>query len=177
MPILHKKLQENKMLGSFSIFVSACIDTLGVCKSVFDKSTVENYKQDTLVQKYLQKSYEAHNSLADVQSLEELYYSQLHGKYNQEDFVFVFGSHILRTSLKDLEQNKILSGQLCSKLSRSGIGSGHLSLAFQRDSVNGLKSLLSEPCGCSVRGTKNGKIILRLQEYFTANVNKDIPSW
>lgn len=37
------------------------------------KPNVENYKQETLVKTFLNLKYDAHNALADVQSLQTLY--------------------------------------------------------------------------------------------------------
>lgn len=44
---------------------------LQICKS-FSKNT-ENFKQETLVKTFLGKQYEAHNALADVRALQELF--------------------------------------------------------------------------------------------------------
>ena len=73
LPILHRVLKEFGMLSEFSHCLSGCMDTLTIARTIVDRKTISNYKQSTLVQKFLGKTYEAHNSLADVQSLQELY--------------------------------------------------------------------------------------------------------
>ena len=62
-------------------YVSVCTDTLTVARSiVHGKSAGYHYKHGTLISKYLGKSYEAHNTLADVQSLQELLSSEISWK-------------------------------------------------------------------------------------------------
>ena len=155
------------MLSEFMKYVSVCIDTLAVARSIFHgKSAGHDYKQGTLVSKYLGKSYEAHNALADVQSLQELYQEKFHGRFSLSDFAFVFGAHILRSTLRELEQKKVLSAPLCAKIAKSGIGFDHLETMFKRGGLDALRALLAEPCGKGVRGTKSGKVITKLHDYF-----------
>ena len=113
-PILYNVLRELKMLSEFMKYVSVCIDTLAVARSIFHgKSAGHDYKQGTLVSKNLGKSYEAHNALADVQSLQELYQEKFHGRFSLSDFAFVFGAHILRSTLRELEQKKVVCSFMC----------------------------------------------------------------
>lgn len=75
-PILSKKLQEHGLLQEFLRHVSDCLDTLRLARKLFNKETVGNYKQQTLVQVLLGKSYQAHDALTDVKNLYELFVSK-----------------------------------------------------------------------------------------------------
>lgn len=75
-PILSKKLQEHGLLQEFLRHVSDCLDTLRLARKLFNKETVGNYKQPTLVQVLLGKSYQAHDALTDVKNLYELFVSK-----------------------------------------------------------------------------------------------------
>ena len=71
-PVLSNVLK-SQILHKFHKYVSACIDTLSVARSVFGgKASGHDYKQTTLVSSYLGKDYDAHNALADVASLQKL---------------------------------------------------------------------------------------------------------
>ena len=158
LPILHRVLKEFRMLSEFSRCLSGCMDTLTIARTIIDWKTTSDYKQSTLVQEFLGKTYEAHNSLAIVQNLQALYMAEFCGKFIRNNFVVVFGSHALRSTFVDIEHSKVTSGQMCLKFARSGIGYHHLETACKRDSENGVKSVLTEPCS-------TGKIIARLVEY------------
>ena len=145
--------------------LSGCMDTLTIARTIIDWKTTSDYKQSTLVQEFLGKTYETHNSLADVQSLQALYMAEFCGKFIRNNFVVVFGSHALRSTFADIEHSKVLSPQMCLKLARPVIGYHHLETACKRDSENGVKSVLTEPCSTGVCGTKNSKIIAPLIEY------------
>ena len=76
-PILRKLLLEVKLLSSFLNLIYGCKDTLKISKREIPKSKEPNYKQQTLVAKYLEIVYDAHNSEEDVKSLYKLFNEKL----------------------------------------------------------------------------------------------------
>ncbi|CAG2225446.1 unnamed protein product [Mytilus edulis] len=67
-PVLRNLLREFNLLSSFDNLIYGCIDTLKIAKREIPKADVQNYKQQTLVQKFLEIVYDAHNSEEDVRS-------------------------------------------------------------------------------------------------------------
>ena len=152
-PVLLNQLKSVSMLSAYTTAVSCCIDTLSVFKCVYSKksSGLENYKQSTLVRKFLGKSYDAHNSLEDVKALRELHDSALKGKYSATDHAFVLDAATHRASLKELVDKKVISANICTKLARSGLGLNHLRMAHTRDENQGIQHLFSEVHGQKCR--------------------------
>lgn len=70
---LINQLSRYNLYTDFQKTVYGFIDTLKVAKRTWKKPDVENYKQETLVKTFLKLQYDAHNALADVQSLQTLY--------------------------------------------------------------------------------------------------------
>ena len=64
-------------LDRFSGNITGFLDTLKISKKSLKDVNLSNYKQETWVQTLLGEEYEAHNAMADVTSLEKLYYSKL----------------------------------------------------------------------------------------------------
>lgn len=159
-PILSKKLQEHGLLQEFLRHVSGCLDTLRLARKLFSKETVGNYKQQTLVQVLLGKSYQAHDALADVKNLYELFVSKFTFK---ETDAFPFNFNVLQKSFVPLVERKLISSANSRKLANSGLGLGHLSLAYQRDNQEGVKFILSEH-GFNAKTSKGINLYFEKQE-------------
>lgn len=140
-PILYRKLQEHNLLSEFLRHVTDCLDTLKLARKLFSKELVGNYKQQTLVQVLLGKSYQAHDALADVKNLFELFISKF--TYKEMD-AFPFNFHVLQKSFLPVVERKLISSASSRKLAYSGLGLDYLCLAYDRDSHVGVKSVLSE---------------------------------
>jgi len=94
-PILKHHLQTHNLLEEFSNYIHGCLDTLLICKSKYEKGTlpgqVPDYKQPTLVATLLGSTYEAHNAMDDVKSLQELYRTKLDMDAElTEEYIFIF---------------------------------------------------------------------------------------
>ncbi|VDI35108.1 Hypothetical predicted protein [Mytilus galloprovincialis] len=76
-PVLRNLLHEFNLLSSFDDLIYGCIDTLKIAKREIPKADVQNNKQQTLVQKFLEIVYDAHNSEDDVRSLYKLFHLKL----------------------------------------------------------------------------------------------------
>lgn len=166
-PILYNQLKNVNMSKSFSDAVSGCIDTLTLAKNLLSKKDLNlcNFKQSTLVKELLGKTYDAHNALADVKSLQELFEHDFVGKFCDADFSFVFHAHVLKDSLKELQEQKVLSAALCTRCARSGLGLKHLKTANDRDKEDGVQMLFSEPCGTGCRVTRQKKLIVKVHTF------------
>ena len=165
-PVLYNALCKVNLADKFSKAVVGCIDTLRVAKQGFPKTEVENYKQETLVKKYLGTSYEAHNAIADVTALQNLFQQKLSQivLQNPYQFVFVFCAPAVKKKLKYLVEKKVISANLCKKLGRGGICIEHLKMAHKREN-DGIACLLKEPVGHLPRFTKSKAVIGKIVDF------------
>jgi len=170
--VLYNSLELVNMVDIFSGHVMCFMDTLNIAKTVLCKQDVKNYKQETLVSTLLGHSYDAHNALADVTALQELYSKHLHGKFNPNMFSFLTNSHVFRRTLQPLISDKIVSAVILSKLCNSGICLRHLFCAYERDPEAGIENLLKEPTFNSVRVTKDKKIIDKINCYVRSKIEQ-----
>ena len=130
--IISNKLKEFGLFSTFKDIIKGYIDTLTVAKRVFPKTEVENYKQASLVMKFVGNSNEAHNAVEDVKSLKQLYEQEMKGKVNNND-LFSVSYSTCRATFDTLVKEKVISGEICNRLSRNGISLLHLKAALQRD--------------------------------------------
>ncbi|XP_076083995.1 uncharacterized protein LOC143054830 [Mytilus galloprovincialis] len=139
-PILMNKLRQHSLLSEFMLHIYGCIDTIKLARRKFKTKDIGNHKQQTLVTKLLGVEYDAHNACADVTSLFQLL---AHFEYSEKD-VFPFNSALLTDSYIPLIRDSRITKLTARKLAHSGLCLKHLQLAFNRDSENGLKSILLE---------------------------------
>lgn len=64
-------IKEENMVDIFKQHILGFVNTIAQFRVIFPK--LPNYKQSTVVEMVLKKSYEAHNALGDVRALKELY--------------------------------------------------------------------------------------------------------
>ena len=147
--MLCKQLQQNNLLAEFLRLINGCIDTLKLARKMFKKEDVGNHKQQNLVKKLLGKSYEAHDALEDVKSLQ----------YTCKD-IFPFNHTQLVASYKEISNKSMITKAVACRMANSGLGLKHFELARKRDSHNGICSVLLEH-GFS---TKTARIILNYFE-------------
>ncbi|VDI06984.1 Hypothetical predicted protein [Mytilus galloprovincialis] len=155
-PILMNKLRQHSLLSEFMLHIYGCIDTIKLARRKFKTKDIGNHKQQTLVTKLLGVEYDAHNACADVTSLFQLL---AHFEYSEKD-VFPFNSALLTDSYIPLIRASRITKLTARKLAHSGLCLKHLQLAFNRDSENGLKSILLE------HGF-NAKTVTSFTKYFT----------
>ncbi|XP_076110691.1 uncharacterized protein LOC143079310 isoform X2 [Mytilus galloprovincialis] len=155
-PISMNKLRQHSLLSEFMLHIYGCIDTIKLARRKFKTKDIGNHKQQTLVTKLLGVEYDAHNACADVTSLFQLL---AHFEYSEKD-VFPFNSALLTDSYIPLIRDSRITKLTARKLAHSGLCLKHLQLAFNRDSENGLKSILLE------HGF-NAKTVTCFTKYFT----------
>ncbi|CAG2205895.1 unnamed protein product [Mytilus edulis] len=136
--ILMSKLRQHSLLSEFMLHIYGCIDTIKLARRKFKTKDIGNHKQQTLVTKLLGVDYDAHNACADVTSLFQLLE---HFEYSEKD-VFPFNSALLTDSYIPLIRASRITKLTARRLAHSGLCLKHLQLAFNRDSENGLKSIL-----------------------------------
>ncbi len=164
-PVLYHVLHQHHMVSEFVSHIAGFVDTLVLSKQLVQKSEVANYKQQTLVAKFLNKEYDAHNALQDVLSLCELHDKVFSGRYDPCKYLFALDQHTLRDSLKPMVASKCLSSAMASKVAFSGLGLTHLKLIHSRDPVNGIANLFRESVDGSVRVTKNASVVSKVLAY------------
>ncbi|XP_061172640.1 uncharacterized protein LOC133191040 [Saccostrea echinata] len=169
LPILQYHLQRHGLLKRFDENVLGFLDTYKLAQKVFDKKTMGNFKQETLVRLCLGKSYDAHNALADVCSLRELYESNLAFKCESSD-IFNMNYYNVKSSLIPLIQSKVISTLISKRLTANNLSLNKLKLIHKRDPHCGIQTVFSEVVSGSKtpRITKSQKIIGKVVEYLNS---------
>ena len=160
--------------SAFKDSVTCISDTLLIFRDLCPE--LDNHKQEFLVSNFLKTSYEAHNSLADVQSLQKLCQSKI-----EDDSIYykhsVTTSSVLSKiefesksvqnveSFQNLVAKKIVSKQMSLKLGNSGLCLKHVQLAYLRGGPDGIPELLKEKVDGKDRVTANKRVIDSLTKY------------
>lgn len=142
-PVLRNLLREFNLLSSFDNLIYGCIDTLKIAKREIPKADVQNYKQQTLVQKFLEIVYDAHNSEEDVRSLYKLFHLKLKQTCSGKD-LFPFNYLSIVEGFSGVIVKKVISKDTARKLSCTGLSLHHLELAYKRNNDDGVKSIMQE---------------------------------
>jgi DNA polymerase III epsilon subunit-like protein len=169
-PVLMNQLVKYKLFDRFSTIVKGFIDTLKVSKRSFSKNDVANYKQVTLVSAFVGKDYEAHNAIADVKALKDLFDMKLFTLCNAYD-MFTLNYYSVKKSLEPLVKAKVISSVISKKLILNSICLSKLKIIHRRDPHNGLRSVFSEPLSGSKqpRISKATNVINKVVEYLNAS--------
>ena len=141
--------------------VKGCVDTLNIVSKLYKRGKdVTNFKQSTLITELLNETYDAHNAVADVASLQQLYVTKLKPTPSMlQELLFHISTHVYMSSVKILIERKILSQAVASKLCKSGLALQHLTLAFQRGGDEGVRTLLKEKIAGRVRVASATKVL------------------
>lgn len=172
---LIKALESTGAYRDFSTIVSGFSDTLPAFRVRLPEC--KSYSQENLVRVHLHCSYEAHNAIADVQSLFKLVNKFLNTKllakhsfsvpWVKEHNVRLTQRNVLQQTLHPLIDKKVISTSMAAKIAESGLGLQHLQLAFQRGGADGLELVLKEKFDGKVRVTANRQILSNIINYFT----------
>ena len=143
---LMKAFESTGLYKEFSAIVPGFSDTLTAFRELLP--ACKSHSQENLVQDLLLCSYEAHNAIADVQSLFKLVSkflnSKLLGKHSfSVAWVKEHNIHLAKRSLLQQTLQAISTG-MATKIADSGLGMQHLQLAFQRGGADGLELILKE---------------------------------
>ena len=143
---LMKAFESTGLYKEFSAIVPGFSDTLTAFRELL--SARKSHSQENLVQDLLLCSYEAHNAIADAQSLFKLVSKFLNSKLLAKHsfsvaWVKEHNIHLAKRSLLQQTLQAISTG-MATKIADSGLGMQHLQLAFQRGGADGLELILKE---------------------------------
>ncbi|XP_067861589.1 protein PML-like isoform X2 [Heptranchias perlo] len=141
-PVILRAWEELSMKDQFARCVVGFLDTLQLTKDIIPRSEVNSYKQTELVKTFLNKSYEAHNAIEDVKSLQELYSVLTFTPEQKQNSQFSLSQLECRVSLQPLFDDKVLFYQLIDKLAMQEVSLKKLKSAHQQGGESGLQNLL-----------------------------------
>lgn len=169
LPVLINQLSRYNLYTDFQETVYGFIDTLKVAKRTWKKPNVENYKQETLVKTFLNLKYDAHNALADVQSLQTLYQKMMADFLLSSDLC-TLNYYACKKSLDPLVKDKVISSQIMKKLIQCSLSLSKLRNIHKRDTFNGIRNVFMDQCdGSKVpRIPKSKAVIDNLIAYLNA---------
>ena len=173
-PRLLKLLQSCRLVGAFSEKVLGFVDTLPLYKDKFPE--YDSHKQEYLVSKCLEITYNAHNAIDDVQSLCALVKKSSpsmadHIKYSfamentVERPIYAAESERRKMSLEMLISNKVLTKSVAKRVAESGLGMKQLKIAHRRNAENGMKLLFTEKHEGKCRVTSSTRIIKAVSDF------------
>lgn len=147
-PILMHSLDNIGMVDEFCAVVQACADSLKLVKLKLPRRS--SYAQEELVREVLQKSYNAHDAVADVIALSELLTTL---KVAQNELMkncfptkdiymnILFNREKERNikSLEILQARSVMKRPTCENAAGSGLSLKHLRLIHKRQGEDGLR--------------------------------------
>ncbi|CAC5403490.1 unnamed protein product [Mytilus coruscus] len=136
-----RKLKESNLYTTYCKLVKGFVDTLKLARRVINKDEVVNYKQQTLVEKFLNISYSAHNAIEDVKSLQSLFDVKLSSFLIMLMFI-PYVSHLCGVLFR-IYQEKIITKPASVLLARHGVSFEHIKTVYNRDR-KGVKFLFEE---------------------------------
>ena len=94
---------------SFATSIKGCVTTITLARKLYTKGKdVSNHKQSTLVAELLHETYDAHNALADVATLQKLYVTKLKPPSTVlQELLFHINTRIFLATVKILIDRKI----------------------------------------------------------------------
>ena len=134
------------MVGEFKSHVFGCSDTLILARCKIPGA--RSYKQESLVNSLLGKTYNAHNAMDDVMFLQDLYYHSLKiSSTDTTEHLFTIDYVMCLKSLKPLVDARVIRSPIRQLLADSSLGLEQLKEVHQSDPDNGIDSVFTEPCG------------------------------
>ncbi|XP_022807330.1 uncharacterized protein LOC111344368 [Stylophora pistillata] len=142
----------------------------------------KSHSQENPVQDVLCKSYEAHNALADVQTLHQLVNKFLKVKLLQQQsfkvsWVASYQKLLKKTKkllvniLQPLVRGKYISASMAIKCTSSGLGLPHLQVVSQRGKEEGVKQVLMERFDNKPKVSSNKRVLAQIFLYSINNAN------
>ncbi|XP_069135615.1 uncharacterized protein [Argopecten irradians] len=152
-PILINQLNKYDLISKLNTSASGFIDTLKLAKRIWKKPLIKNYKQETLVNFFLGINYEAHNAMADVISLQQLFEAKMSSSCLSAD-IFTLCYYTCKESLDPLVKAKAISSLTMKKLVACSLNLKKLKLIHKRNPEFGISHVFTE----SLEGTKTPRI-------------------
>lgn len=171
--------EKNGVMDDLAKTVSGFTDSLPVFRELLPER--KSHSQENLVQDLLCKSYEAHNALADVQTLYQLVNKFLNVKLLQKHSFKVSWvasyqkllkeKNLLVNTLQPLVREKYISASMAIKCASSDLGLHHLQVVYQRGKEEGVKQVLMERFDNKPRVSSNKRVLAQICQYFIDNAN------
>ena len=171
--------EKNGVMDDLAKTVSGFTDSIPAFRELPPKR--KSHSQENLVQDLLCKSYEAHNALADVQTLYQLVNKFLNVKLLQKHSFKVSWvasyqkllkeKKLLVNTLQPLVREKYISASMAIKCASSGLGLHHLQVVYQRGKEEGVKQVLMERFDNKPRVSSNKRVLAQICQYFIDNAN------
>ncbi|XP_062566154.1 uncharacterized protein LOC134228511 [Saccostrea cucullata] len=168
LPVLLHQLTKYNLMKDFEGTVSGYIDTLKLSRKVIPKADVGNYRQQNLVQKLLGETYEAHDAIADVSSLQKLFDLKLKSHCDSDD-IFHLSYYSCKESLDPLVKAKVISSVTLKKLISLSLTMTKLQVIHKRDPQNGIHNVFSEnlPNSKKPRVSRSKAVIGKVVQYLS----------
>lgn len=176
-PILMNALRNCNIEDRFEEKVIGFLDTMKLFRLSFPSQ--KSYSQQHLSKVLLAEdfTYEAHNALEDVKTLNKIVNLPSVSSINKPSCEFSvdyvtksidYNSVVKRNmpSLQVLVNRKIITAGMARKIAGSDLSLRHLQLVHKRIGRDGLSALLSETVAGRVRVSKSQKVISSLCDYF-----------
>ncbi|XP_041075354.1 protein PML-like isoform X1 [Polyodon spathula] len=138
-PILCRHLDELGLKDQLQESVSGFLDTESLARDNLKGKDIKKFSQQDLAKVLLKKSYPAHNTLAAVRNLQELYQSL---RPAQEKHLFSLVQLEAHISLQPLVLAMAVTKPSAQTLAQQGISLETMKRAYQEDPKKGLKHLL-----------------------------------
>ncbi|PFX12286.1 hypothetical protein AWC38_SpisGene23782 [Stylophora pistillata] len=171
--------EKNGVMDDLVKTVSGFTDPLSAFRELLPER--KSQSQENLVQGLLGKSYEAHNALADVQTLYQLVNKFLNVKLLQKHSFKVSWvasyqkllkeKKLLVNTLQPLVREKYISASMAIKCASSGLGLPHLRVVYQRGKEEGVKQVLMERFDNKPRVSSNKRVLAQICQYSIDNAN------
>ena len=171
--------EKNGVMDDLAKTVSGFTDSLPAFRELLPER--KSHSQENLVQDLLCKSYEAHNALADVQTLYQLVNKFLNVKLLQKHSFKVSWvasyqkllkeKNLLVNTLQPLVREKYISASMAIKCASSDLGLHHLQVVYQRGKEEGVKQVLMERFDNKPRVSSNKRVLMQICQYFIDNAN------
>lgn len=174
---LFHALQTEGLMDLFSDHIKGFVDTLTIFREKFPN--LGDYKQVTLAENILKKSYSSHNSVEDVKILQELYIkSQPHALHSHScTFISSFNKWYFKQrewknkySFSKMIRDGTLTQSTATRLARSGLCRGDLEKVCKKFGETALLSLLKEKDDSDIPRIPDAEIIVeKITKHFLSN--------
>ena len=174
MPRIIRHLENANLLPAFGSVCAGIVDTLPLLKAILPDQS--SYKQESLVTAVLNETYNAHDALGDVVSLQRLCEHINISEADMKQHSSSLNTQIAKfehsrkaekcaNSLQELVDKKVISRAMSTRIASSGLSLDHLKLAVSRGELDGLAELFKEKVEGKPRVTARMSIIQRVFDF------------
>lgn len=173
---LVRGFESHLLLDDFQKVSVGFSDTLPVFRELYPE--LKSHSQQNLATNLLGVTYDAHNALSDIQVLHKLTSTLVNTSILQrhsfsvplvkESLAFHARKRDNLKTMKPLTTSKVISNSMAEKIAGSGLTLQHLTLAFRRGGIDGIRGILTEKVDGKYRVTSNNRIINQIFQYINS---------